>query len=391
MTRLKPMTWLAATAAVLAQALLLGACVESTSNADSSSAVDATTRHCRSGQTLEPSVAASLHEKWETVTAARSAPAVQSEQSLDEACLLANGFVNGCPAWDPDVAQARKDVCESFQRARVARSTGTSSSSDTSRPTGAASAGPARREPGDRSCVAGTKLAGIERRDREQKWEWIQSVRRTKRSDGHVTLASACSFARAFVATCRAWDPDVAAAASEVCGIADRDCAPDITDDVKPALAREGEPQLQALLRADPALESLPDPTTARKSIAEARSKLVQLNCFDATAGAKWAQPVAAWADALEIAIVEEQKCRATPACMLERKHQEICVFMAERQETLNEIATTKAYARRVGVVSLSDLHDLSEKLRYTEAKIAEAKREYATQSKAPFSAKRCR
>jgi len=101
------------------------------------------------------------------------------------------------------------------------------------------------------------------------------------------------------------------------------------------------------------------------------------ITCFDPDAAKTTTAEVEQWATSLENQIAEEERCRATPACMGARIAEQICPVLDERRETAAQISTEKR--NPAGVVNLAVLHDLGQKLQYEDATIARLKAEFAT------------
>lgn len=125
-----------------------------------------------------------------------------------------------------------------------------------------------------------------------------------------------------------------------------------------------------------------------RKLIAEACALPAGITCFDPEAAKTTTAEVETWATSLEGQIAEEEKCRATPACMGARVAEQLCPVLDERRETAAAITTEKR--NPAGVVNLATLHDLGQKLQYEDAMIARLKSEYAAAAKKPFTAGAC-
>lgn len=130
------------------------------------------------------------------------------------------------------------------------------------------------------------------------------------------------------------------------------------------------------------------DLTDVRKLIVEARALPDGITCFDAEAAKTTSAEVEQWATSLEGQIAEEEKCRATPACMDARIAEQLCPVLDERRETAAAITTEKR--NPAGVVNLATLHDLGQKLQYEDAMIARLKSEYAVAAKKLFTSAAC-
>lgn len=96
-----------------------------------------------------------------------------------------------------------------------------------------------------------------------------------------------------------------------------------------------------------------------------------------------------------------EARCAADPACRARKDAEEasrdaqdradmICSLLAERKDAKNNIATEHRYARQTGVVSLSNLQDLKQTLRFLDEQIAERTAEYREATGKKFSPKVC-
>lgn len=130
------------------------------------------------------------------------------------------------------------------------------------------------------------------------------------------------------------------------------------------------------------------DLSDVRKLIAEARALPAGITCFDADAAKTTIAEVETWATSLESQIAEEEKCRASPACMGARVAEQLCPVIEERRETAAAITTEKR--NPAGVVNLATLHDLGEKLQYEDSMITRLKAEYAAAAKKPFTSSAC-
>lgn len=157
------------------------------------------------------------------------------------------------------------------------------------------------------------------------------------------------------------------------------------TERAKQVGARRAEIQKRTTKVHRLAEEDLGD---VRKLIAEARALPAGITCFDPEAAKATTAEVETWATSLEGQLAEEEKCRATPACMGARIVEQLCPILDERRETAAAITTEKR--NPAGVVNLSTLHDLGEKLQYEDSMIARLKSEYAAAARKAFSAGAC-
>ena len=248
----------------------------------------------------DPDTATARREKWEdlqdVVVPARRHGVVRLANDSD-ACAVAQEFANNCPAWDTDVPAIAAKLCS------VAASESASHS----------------------GCQPHQHLQPSERRMREDEWGAVQAVRQAKGWDfprakfPNTTLASACTAATDLATKCPGWDPDVPTAQSEVCALAASDCAPDLEPSVRRAAAPTYKADLEGVLHLDPGLDSMSDPKDARKMIDQARAKEKVVRCYDDSTGSDLDDRVNKWSAALETAIGEELKCRASNECLARR------------------------------------------------------------------------
>jgi len=95
------------------------------------------------------------------------------------------------------------------------------------------------------------------------------------------------------------------------------------------------------------------------------------------------------WAADVEANLATEQACRASGECMAQRVGPQVCPLLADRDDARRQIAAERA--NPAGVVSLSTLHDLGEKLQYANDTIAKLKAQYAKLAKRAFNEGACR
>jgi hypothetical protein len=307
---------------------------------------------CVAGVRLDPEAATARREKWQNLQDVVHPHGVVRLAKDSDACAAAQEFANNCPAWDADVKAIEAQLC------RVA-------------------AGESAPHSG---CQPHQHLQPSDRRLIDSEWGEVQAVRQAKGWDfrarfPNTTLTSACKTATDLASNCPAWDPDVQKAQAEVCDLAAKDCAPDMEPGTRRAAAPTYKGDLDSLLRMDPGLSSMNDPNDARKMIEQARAKLKLVRCYDDINGAQLEDHVNAWASALETAIGEELKCRASVECMAVRVWSQICATMADRREAQQQIATERSNPG--GAVNLVTLHDLGERIQIDNGNIANLKTQY--------------
>ena len=323
-------------------------------------------RVCVAGQHLHPDAVAQRREQWEKVemvaNQARGDRGPQLAVTLEQGCQLARDFAATCKAWDPEVEAAAARVCAFAATGGVNAHWG---------------------------CVAGQRLESTAVRAREAQWLSVLAVRRAKGwapDAPDVTLGDACKTAREFATSCSAWDADVQAAATEVCKIAEDDCAPDYAPRDRQAAIPTVKGELDAQLRIDPHLESMAKPEDARKVYPDVKRRAKMLHCFDTASDAE--ARVEKWLAARDAAIADELKCRASNACMASRVAAQVCATIADKREALAQIAAER---RNPGaVVDLSTLHDLGERVQSDDATIAQARARYASLAGHAFSEALC-
>ena len=93
----------------------------------------------------------------------------------------------------------------------------------------------------------------------------------------------------------------------------------------------------------------------------------------------------------ISAALLEEARCRANPKCRATWVAEDLCGFRDFRAQVRAGIAEEKRYSRRVGVVNLTRVQELKERLRTIDGRIAELKREYRELAGAAFSSTLCR
>lgn len=155
---------------------------------------------CVAGDHLDPDALFFRREQWDKIGGSRDeAQGAHGPQLAfkpgEDACSTAREFVKNCPAWDPDVKSIAKELCAFEEGGGVNAHW---------------------------ACVPGKRLDSFSQRNREGTWRTILAVRRARgwSRDTDVTLASACTFAHEFAASCGAWDADVSAVEADVCDIA---------------------------------------------------------------------------------------------------------------------------------------------------------------------------
>ena len=216
-----------------------------------------------------------------------------------------------------------------------------------------------------------------------------------------------------FVEACPSWSSDVAKVEEKVCDeIVQKEAeanraqiAIQEAEAAKPACARLPESDKQYVAKetnrdldreiqagmdinyADANLEGL------RKHIASIQQRVEVLRCLgDDASATRWMPVIAQWGAAIEERIVEEERCRADVECMFARNViDELCGTIGGRADVLAEIKQTKRLAKRVGVIDLSELHDLGEQLEMSEERISELQSEYRAHTKKAFSASICK
>ncbi len=104
----------------------------------------------------------------------------------------------------------------------------------------------------------------------------------------------------------------------------------------------------------------------------------------------KRAEIASANAKRIRAELEEEAKCRADPKCRAQWVAEDICRLVEMRKDTVAMIAEEKRYARKVGVLNLSELQMLKEDLQSTDARIGELKIEYKTLNGSAFSSRLC-
>jgi len=139
-----------------------------------------------------------------------------------------------------------------------------------------------------------------------------------------------------------------------------------------------------------PHLEAMDTPSDARTTVVKPVLDLqAQLRQYDADAADKLQARVDAWSAGVDKQIADEEQCRQTPQCMGDRIALPLCDSIADRRDAAQSIA--KERSNPGGVVDLSVLHDLGERIQQDNAAIADLKRQYAATTHRPFSEGSCK
>lgn len=133
--------------------------------------------------------------------------------------------------------------------------------------------------------------------------------------------------------------------------------------------------------RADPGAEF-------RKDEAEARQILRNLTGCDEALAARLLPEVDAWASRWTQAIAEEEACRASPQCRADRIAVPLCEAVLEKQNALADIARERR--NPAGVVDLTWLHDLGERVEEHDETIRELRPKYEALAHHPFNPRAC-
>jgi hypothetical protein len=239
------------------------------------------------------------------------------------------------------------------------------------------------------TCVIGQHLSGPDRRDRAFHWDLVQGARHGVKPGQQMSLTSACQFAKDFAKNCPAWDPEVEAAKTDVCTLAEDPCAEvaNWAESTKRASASMVNGDLLASMKPVD-VSALSDPNDARRSVADVRKKAGLLRCYDTTAGAEMDEKMTRWIANLDTAITQELACRASPECMAQRTAGQLCGVLAERRDAAHQIQVEKSNPG--GVVDLETLHDLGQKIQFDDANAAQLRARYATLAHRPFSEAAC-
>jgi hypothetical protein len=139
-----------------------------------------------------------------------------------------------------------------------------------------------------------------------------------------------------------------------------------------------------------PHLEAMDTPSDARTTVVQPVLELqAQLRQYDADAADKLQARVDAWSAGVDKQIADEEKCRQTPQCMGDRIALPLCDAIADRRDAAQSIV--KERSNPGGVVDLSALHDLGQRIQQDDAAIASLKRQYASAVHKSFSEASCK
>ena len=141
------------------------------------------------------------------------------------------------------------------------------------------------------------------------------------------------------------------------------------------------------------------DLTGVRASIERIKEHAVHIRCLQADAANQdgfrlvkgldvGEERVNKWATDVEAKLATEQTCRASGECMANRVGPQLCAPLADRREALQQIAAERA--NPAGVVSLSTLHDLGERVQIDNGIITRLKAQYVSLVHRPFNEASC-
>lgn len=126
-------------------------------------------------------------------------------------------------------------------------------------------------------------------------------------------------------------------------------------------------------------------------ALREATNIVEAAKCIEPAKGERWEEQIKPWVAKVEKAVAAEKECEATPACMAGRLLRNLCPKIAERAETQAEIAKQKKYAKRYGVIDLSELNEKVEAVKELDEVIADLKAQFRAIAKKPFSQPMCK
>jgi hypothetical protein len=140
--------------------------------------------------------------------------------------------------------------------------------------------------------------------------------------------------------------------------------------------------------QAAPDLRRFEDLSDARSAIADMRTKLDELRCYDVTAAQTIAPRVEDWSVKSEASIQTEESCRATPHCMERRVAEPICTIIDDRRRALESIQRERRNPS--GYVNVTFLHDLGEQIQSADEQLRTQQKEFATTTHHTFNANIC-
>jgi hypothetical protein len=162
-----------------------------------------------------------------------------------------------------------------------------------------------------------------------------------------------------------------------------------VIDARRSSQVRELTKKIQSGMDTPPQLEQMDSPSDARTSVVEPMTALVtELRCDAPDAAAKLQPAIDGWMAGIEKQIADEEKCRKTPKCMADRIAVPLCGTIADRRDATQQLAKEKGNPS--GVVDLSVLHDLGQRIQEDNAAIADLKKQYASITHRAFNETLC-
>ncbi len=141
-----------------------------------------------------------------------------------------------------------------------------------------------------------------------------------------------------------------------------------------------------------PSMPDLDDPESALTAVANVRSMLGDLRCYQPEpkdASTRLAADVESWAVTVQKSVDDEKRCRATPRCLDERAAAPICQQIEMRRSAVQDIARERSNPG--GAVDLHFLHQLGQNIQEADAQLPSLKAEYRAARKKPFADELCR
>ena len=356
-------------------------------------------RQCIAGSPLDFGIVSDKDQKWAQIQAVIQGRRTVTSPSF--ACDLAYGFARTCPAWDPTVMSVEIQVCAlSLKRDMDEEQQRLQSSSESSGFSVPASAAWPQFNPNGGMIGRGGATSSTP--------SFVASLARLEElnpppGDAAALMMAAKKFrgdtlsfehdARQLGVSCAEIDQLEARASTVSEFTASRYRATAKARRQAQLASRQAE--IQKRTSKPYSLPNMDSPEQATADIEPTKHVAAETPCYDATVGAGLVAQVNDWANKLEQSVAEERKCRATPACMRQRKMdieraeaaevvEQLCPIIADRREAFQQIAAEKQNPG--GVVNLVTLHDLGERIQVDDSNIAKLKSQYTAVAHRPFN-----